>query len=107
MQSCHQRKKKSKSYLSQHTGYIAQELELIAPELVRTGDDGFKQVNYTGIIPLITGAIKALFDEMTSLDEAFRNSTKKLEAENAELRARLDRQEKELTEIKKRMGLQN
>jgi hypothetical protein len=113
-----------------HTGYIAQELEQVAPEFVRTGEDGFKQVNYTGLVPWITGAIKALYVEFKTSDEnksreiasikaEASSMADKLEAkntaiiqENAELKARLERQEKELTaqkqelaEIKSKLGL--
>lgn len=44
-----------------HTGYIAQEVEKLAPEFVNTDSRGYKQVSYTGFIPWITGAIKALY----------------------------------------------
>jgi hypothetical protein len=46
-----------------HTGFIAQEVEKIAPEFVINGKDGFKQVSYSGFIPWITGAIKAFYGE--------------------------------------------
>ncbi|MBN8537731.1 MAG: tail fiber domain-containing protein [Deltaproteobacteria bacterium] len=109
-----------------HTGYIAQELEKVAPEFVRTGEDGFKQVNYTGLVPWITGAIKAFYAEFRASDEiksreiaSVNSKTDKLEAqnaaikqenatikqENAELKARLDQQEKELAAIKNKLGL--
>jgi hypothetical protein len=109
-----------------HTGYIAQELEEVAPEFVRTGEDGFKQVNYTGLVPWITGAIKAFYGEfkasigavnykavvLESKTLALESKTYALEAkntailqENAELKARLDQQEKELAVIKNKLGL--
>jgi len=50
-----------------HTGYIAQEVEKVAPEFVTTGKDGFKQVSYTGFIPWITGAIKAFYSEFKAV----------------------------------------
>ena len=50
-----------------HTGYIAQEIEKVAPEFVRTGDDGYKQVSYSGFIPWITGAIKSFYGEFKIL----------------------------------------
>lgn len=102
-----------------HTGYIAQELEQIAPEFVRTGEDGLKQVNYTGLVPWITGAIKAFYLEFKTSNEiksreiasvksenlALKTISTKLEHENAELKNRLDQQEKELAAIKNRLGL--
>ncbi|OYZ17614.1 MAG: hypothetical protein B7Y39_15070 [Bdellovibrio sp. 28-41-41] len=102
-----------------HTGYIAQEFEKVAPEFVRTGEDGFKQVNYTGLVPLITGAIKAFYAEFeTSMDEvnsrtdllesenaALKVTTSKLESDNAKLKDRIDQQERELAAIKNKLGL--
>ena len=63
-----------------HTGYIAQEVEKIAPEFVRTGDDGYKQVSYSGFIPWITGAIKSFYGEFKTV--VLR--VMRLEAESAE-----------------------
>lgn len=93
-----------------HTGYIAQEVEKIAPEFVNTGSDGLKQVSYTGFIPVITGAIKELHKKFLIHDEqigaqnrqiagkADKTELEILRKENAELRARLDRIEKTLEE---------
>lgn len=86
-----------------HSGYIAQEVEKVAPEFVINGSDGFKQVSYTGFIPLITGAIKELHGRIktqalqiaSKADEAELESLRK---ENAELRNRLERIEKTLYE---------
>lgn len=39
-------------------GFIAQELEKLYPELVRTNDKGLKAVNYIGLIPIVVTAIK-------------------------------------------------
>ncbi len=109
-----------------HTGYIAQKLEKVAPEFVRTGEDGFKQVNYTRLVPLITGAIKAFYSEFKLSDKnksreiaSINYRADKLEAEdavikqeNAELKARLIQLENELAaqkqesaEIKRKLGL--
>jgi len=102
-----------------HTGYIAQELEKIAPEFVRTGEDGFKQVNYTGLVPWITGAIKAFYAEfknsidavnsrtdlLESENAALKLTASKLESDNAKLKDRIDQQERELAAIKNKLGL--
>ena len=50
-----------------HTGYIAQDLERIIPELVVTDSKGYKQISYAGLVPVITGAIKALKAENQKL----------------------------------------
>ena len=39
-------------------GFIAQELELIYPELVNTAEDGYKSVDYTKLTPILVEAIK-------------------------------------------------
>ena len=39
-------------------GLIAQEVELIMPEVVRTGDDGIKSIEYQNLVPLLIEAIK-------------------------------------------------
>jgi hypothetical protein len=42
---------------SQH-GLIAQELEAIVPELVLTGSDGYKSIEYTHLVPVLIEALK-------------------------------------------------
>ncbi|WP_298543347.1 tail fiber domain-containing protein [uncultured Aquimarina sp.] len=39
-------------------GVIAQEIEKIFPNLVTTNDNGYKSVNYTGLIPVLVEALK-------------------------------------------------
>lgn len=41
-------------------GIIAQEVEQIFPQLVTTGNDGYKRVNYDALIPVMIEAIKEL-----------------------------------------------
>lgn len=55
-------------------GFIAQEVERVIPEMVYTLEDGYKAVNYTALIPIMTEAIKeqqstiaALQDELEAL----------------------------------------
>lgn len=48
-------------------GIIAQELEVIAPELVSTSEEGKKTVNYNGIIGYLVNSIKELTSEIESL----------------------------------------
>jgi Chaperone of endosialidase len=47
-------------------GVIAQEIEGIFPELVTTGEDGYKSVNYIGFIPVIIESIKELKKELNT-----------------------------------------
>lgn len=77
-----------------HTGYIAQAVEKVAPEFVSTDKDGHKQIGYMGFIPWITSSIKELHKLFTAHVDESNDRIKKLEAENAELRARLEKLEK-------------
>jgi len=86
-----------------HTGYIAQEVEKIVPEMVIDGNDGFKQVSYVGFVPLVTGAIKEIYKKIENLslnkqvtsneiislkkqNEDLNDKVKKLESENQDLK---------------------
>lgn len=48
-------------------GFIAQEVEKVFPDLVGTDSNGFKTVNYSGVIPVLTEAIKTQQEEIESL----------------------------------------
>ncbi len=94
-----------------YTGYIAQELQKVAPEFVRQDDDGYLQIYYDGLIPWITEAIKALYSRMSNMNQeklALVQKVEKLQKENAEMRERFEKQiiemkyqfQKENSEIK-------
>ncbi len=51
------------------TGFIAQEIQKIFPELVNTGSDGYLSVDYIGLIPHLVESIKSLKSENDSLKE--------------------------------------
>jgi len=68
-------------------GLLAQEVETLFPELVKTGNDGYKMVDYSKLSPILLSGMKA---QNTRLEQ--------LEKENAELKARLERLEKRLGE---------
>jgi hypothetical protein len=60
----------NKSFSSgRQLGLIAQELETILPELVHTRPDGYKAVNYDGLIPVLIEGIKEQQKEMEQLTE--------------------------------------
>jgi len=44
-------------------GVIAQEIEPVFPELVRTNQEGYKSVSYTKLTPILVQAVKELRDE--------------------------------------------
>ncbi len=71
-------------------GFIAQELEKVLPELVSTGSDGYKSVNYANITAVLAEAIKDLSKGNTTLKAQIGKNhedvTKKLESLKAELK---------------------
>ena len=70
-------------------GFIAQELEKIFPELVTTDTDGYKAVNYVGVVPVLVEAVKT---QQKQIDAQKR--------EIEELKARVKRQE----DVEKRLN---
>jgi hypothetical protein len=52
------------------TGLVAQEVETIFPELVTTDGEGYKSVNYIGLIPHMIESIKELKAEIEMLKKA-------------------------------------
>ena len=70
-------------------GFLAQEIEKIFPELVSTDAQGYKAVNYVGIVPVLVEAVKTLNAKVD-----------KLSAENAALKKQNDR----LTELEKQIA---
>lgn len=51
-------------------GVIAQEVEEVFPELVRTDELGYKQVNYVGLIAPLIEAVKELDARVQALEQA-------------------------------------
>jgi hypothetical protein len=47
----------------EQVGVLAQEVEKLYPELVTTGADGYKAVNYAQLTPVLLEAIKELADQ--------------------------------------------
>jgi hypothetical protein len=58
---------KQQDTVSTQTGFIAQDIEKIFPELVLTDPQGYKSVNYIGLIPHLVEAIKELKTENENL----------------------------------------
>lgn len=68
-------------------GFIAQEIEKVIPELVSEDSDGYKTINYIGVIPVLTQAmqeqqkeIEQLKDENKKLNETVEALLKRVEA---------------------------
>lgn len=75
-------------------GFLAQEVEAVLPELVRTAPDGYKSVNYLGVIPVAVEAIKTLKAQKDT-------EIAQLKAKNAELETKLDNVLKRLEAMEK------
>lgn len=52
---------------SRHYGFIAQEVEQVLPELVHTGKDGYKYVDYISVVPLLVSAVQQLQAELADV----------------------------------------
>lgn len=79
-------------------GFIAQELQEVLPELVQEGADGYLAVNYQGLIPVLTEAVKELKaekdEEVAELESRLAEKDRQisaLEARLARLEAAMDR----------------
>ena len=57
-------------------GLLAQEVETVVPEIVSTGDDGYKSVDYAKLVPLLIESIK----EQQQQIEALKAEMKKMKA---------------------------
>lgn len=89
-------------------GFIAQEVEKHVPELVSTGKDGFKSVQYGNITALLVEAVKELFTgakEVEKNQKELQRKVASLEAQNQKLQAEMNaikaKHAQELDEIKK------
>ncbi len=56
-------------------GFIAQNLKESFPELVKTGPDGYYQVNYAGMTPILTKAIQEINSNITDISDLTRENT--------------------------------
>jgi hypothetical protein len=70
-------------------GFIAQEVEKVFPQIVRTDENGMKSVGYVELIGVIVEALREVSAEQTRVVA----ENRRLARENAELLARLDRLE--------------
>lgn len=75
-------------------GFIAQEVEAIFPDLVRTNEDGYKAVEYNKVTPILVEALK----EQQAIINAQQNEITVLQDQVAEL-ANLKAQVAELAEL--------
>lgn len=67
-------------------GLIAQEVEAIYPEFVHTNEEGYKSVNYAGMVAVLIEAVKELESQVKALEQ----DNAGLSSENAALKASLE-----------------
>ncbi|MGG7666717.1 tail fiber domain-containing protein [Dyadobacter sp. BHUBP1] len=78
---------------SLQTGLIAQDVEALFPELVKTDEKGFKSLNYTGLIPHLIESVKELAKQNAKLEAenaAFRTDNQAINQKLTTIAARLD-----------------
>ena len=86
--------------MSLQTGFVAQEIEAIFPELVKEDAEGFKSVNYIGLIPHLVEAIKVLKAE----NQALKVTNETLKADASTVSDRLDQLEMKLAKMLSALG---
>ncbi len=73
---------------AEQVGVLAQELEKVLPELVSTGPDGYKAVNYAQLTPVLIEAIKEQqqqIDALKAQNAALQGRTAQADADHASL----------------------
>ena len=87
---------------SEQIGFIAQEVEELAPEIV-SEQDGIKAIAYSHTTPLLVGAIQELYNELSDLKEEVRKLTMENERLNQERKNRrqIRKQKKKAKRLRK------
>ncbi|MFV8258649.1 tail fiber domain-containing protein [Bdellovibrio bacteriovorus] len=85
---------------SRQLGVIAQEVEVQFPEAVVTRPDGFKGVNYSLLVAPLIEAVKELYAQFNQETANLKAENLRLRQENEDIKARLDRIEKQLNGAK-------
>ena len=85
-------------------GLIAQEVEKVFPELVKTDDQGMKAVAYSNLVAPLLEAYKAAKTRLQGEIDHLRHDLDAQTAENQKLHERLDRLEKSVADLKKSSG---
>ncbi len=67
-------------------GFIAQNVKEVLPELVHEDSEGYLSVNYTGLIPVLTQALKEQNTKVSSLEERLAKVEALLSKEDASLK---------------------
>ena len=56
-------------YSGRDIGLLAQQVEKVAPEIVRTSESGIKSMKYERVVPLLVGSIREQQKKIESLEE--------------------------------------
>lgn len=84
------------------TGFIAQEVQAVIPDAVKTRSDGYLELNVDPIHWAVVNAIQDLYKKyILSLQEENKQQAQEIES----LKKRLDAQEKEMVLIKNKLGM--
>jgi hypothetical protein len=81
-------------------GFIAQDLENVFPEVVKTESNGYKAVNYNGMIPVLVEAIK----EQQKIINDLKYENEHLKTNNEQVEAKLKQLKIENESINARLG---
>ncbi len=81
-------------------GLIAQEMELVIPELVNNGPEGYKSVSYDKLTAVLIEAVKEQQKQIEELKEKNSNLSLKVSELNQEKVSELDQMKAEITELK-------
>lgn len=82
---------------------IAQDVEKVIPEWIKTDPDGYKRIEPIGVDALLIEAIKELKEKVSRL-EKLQNENEKLSAEMAELKKLVQKLTSEKKEGEKKLG---
>ena len=85
-------------------GFIAQDVEKVLPEVVRTDEKStYKSVQYANIVAVVIEAFKKFYHDVTARFEKTDRKIASVEEENKALKARVELQQKQLDELAARM----
>lgn len=84
--------KDEKRSVEREIGFIAQDLERVIPEVVRTSEDGLKSVAYGNLVAVVVGAIQEIYQEVKALFLKLTQTKKQLDELEAKLKVALQRQ---------------
>ncbi|MCE7068113.1 tail fiber domain-containing protein [Dyadobacter sp. CY326] len=82
------------------TGLIAQEVETLFPELVKTDDKGFKSVNYIGLVPHLIEAVK----ELQKANDLLKSSNQKMQFETEKTNDAIKMIEAKLDQLQQKLS---